>query len=234
MSENLISFYELANTLSMVFLIGLVILGGISLIAAALNYYFNNKKQSFKEKEKQEEEKYWMKRRELDTPLMSESRELTEQREELEEKHKAESKEIKEKVNKYEERNNTVNLLFDPIKYGLIAMLILIFTFTLFVSANIDGEFSAIRKIDNDGAGIQANAYYVVDYDYIEQDTLTVFVKNNTNQILDQAVVEEVNTGKTAMVESIEPGQEKIVTIEVYPRTDEDYKFQVKDIQFEE
>lgn len=234
MSENLLSIYQLANELSIVFLLGLVVLGAISLIAAALKYYFESKRQSFKEKEKQESEEYWKKRRELITPLMTESVELTEKREELEETHEIESKELKEKINKYEARKNTLELIVDPLKTGLIAMLIFIFVAMLFLSAGIDGEFSAIRKIDNDGVGVQATAYYVVDYDYVEQDTLTIFVKNNTNQILDQAVIEELNTGKAAIVESIEPGQEKIVTIEVYPRADEDYKFQVKDIQYKE
>lgn len=234
MSENLLSFYQLANELSLIFLIGLVVLGVISLIASALNYYFSNKKQSFEEKEKHEDEEYKKKRRELENPLVTESHEVTEQLKQLEEKHQSDSKELHSKVEKYSDKKETVEIIFNPIQGFLVAAVVCILFFSLFVGAQFDGEFSPIRKIENDGAGIQANAYYVVDYDYVEQDTLTVFVKNNTNQILDQAVVEEVNTGKTAMVESIEPGQEKVVTIEVYPRADEDYKFQVKDIQYEE
>lgn len=234
MSENLLNTLELSNKLTIVFVMALVILGVVLLVYSLLKAYFENRKVSFRTRESEENEKYWRKRSELSTPLASESVELTQQLEELEEEHEKETTYLRKKTEKNENRMSILETIGDFTIPYLIIVLIIVFVLMISVSAGLGGNIGTIQRIENDGVGVQANAYYVVDYDDVEQDTLTVFVKNNTNQVLDQAVVEEVNTGKTAIVESIEPGQEKIVTIDVYPRGEEDYTFKVEDIQFKE
>ena len=168
------------------------------------------------------------------SPLASESQEIKEQLEELEEKHTEDSKQIKEQLDKYKKRAEITDDIATPIKsiFGGVSLFFM-WIFLLF-GIDLGGSVGSLRTIEDNGNDVRPTAYMVVDYDYVDQETLTVFVKNESKQTLEQATVEEVNTGKTAIIESIEPGQEKIVTIDVYPTTDEEYEFELKDIQFKE
>ena len=81
---------------------------------------------------------------------------------------------------------------------------------------------------------VVVNAYYRVDYERVEQHTLTVFVKNNSDKTLDKALISEKVTGASAYVYTIEPGQEKIVSIVVYPNDTDKYEFEISNVEFKQ
>lgn len=232
MSEKIISLSNGGEVVTVIFLIVLGVLALVSIVSSILMYYFKKKKESFEKEEIEERNEYIKERRELNTPLASESQEISDRIEQLDLQHEQESEEIKEDIQKYKKRVDIIDLITEPVKVLLQLLAIFVFMIMLIMVNNMGADVSAIRPLETTGNGVEATAYYVVDYNYVDQDTLTVFVKNNSTQILDQAIVQEVNTGKTGVIESIEPGQEKIVTIDVYPNSDNNYDFEINDIQF--
>lgn len=75
---------------------------------------------------------------------------------------------------------------------------------------------------------------YDVNYYYgTEQKFLEVYIRNETSNIIKRAKVSEEKSGTTAFVEMIEPGQEKLIIIEVDPILD-DYYFVFSDIEIME
>lgn len=233
MSEKILASQEGVITLMLIFLIAGAIWLVVSIISWAITYYCNKKKAAFEEKEEQENADYRKRRSELAySPAATESQEIKEQLDELELEHEEETKEIKEQLDKYKKRERVADEIATPLKAIFGGVAGVVFWFFLMFAINLGGTLGTLRTIEDNGNDVRATAYMVVDYDYVDQDTLTVFVKNESKQIVDQAIVEEVNTGKSAVIESIEPGQEKIVSIDVYPTSEEEYKFELKDIQF--
>lgn len=233
MSEKILASQEGVITLMLIFLIAGAIWLVVSIISWAITYYCNKKKAAFEEKEEQENAEYRKRKSELaNSPAASLSQEIDDKLYELQMQHQEEADEIKEQLDKYKKREEAVDNIASTLKaifggiFGFAFWLFLIF------AIDLGGSVGTLRTIEDNGNDVRATAYMVVDYDYVDQDTLTVFVKNESKQTVQQAVVEEVNTGKSAVIESIEPGQEKIVSIDVYPTYEEEYKFELKDIQF--
>lgn len=235
MSEKILAFQEGVVVLFLIFLIAGALWLVVTFTSWLITCYCDKKKRSLEKEERQELEEYRKSRDELAySPLASESQEIKEKLEELDEEHEEESKQVKEQLDKYKKRAKITDDIATPIKTILSGVALFFMWIFLLFGIDLGGSVGTLRTIEDNGNDVRPTAYMVVDYDYVDQDTLTVFVKNESKQTLEQATVEEVNTGRTAIIESVEPGQEKIVTIDVYPTSDEEYEFELKDIQFKE
>lgn len=86
-----------------------------------------------------------------------------------------------------------------------------------------------VQKIQTDGISLEG--YYTVDYDGVDNlVTTSLFVKNNTDNWLDNAKVCETSSKKCILVENLKPGEETIVSIVTSKLNN--YNFEVQDVQF--
>ena len=61
-----------------------------------------------------------------------------------------------------------------------------------------------------------------------------MFVKNNSNKTLNNARIKEKNSGEISYIDYLEPNQEKIVSFNVYSYSNDDYEFEIEDVEFKE
>ena len=116
----------------------------------------------------------------------------------------------------------------------LILCCFMLYCLTVFASC-IGGNVDTLHKVTNvENEGVAITAYYIVEYKGVDQKTVTVFVKNNSNKALESACIVENKTNEKSNVEYIEPGQEKIVSFEIYPEQNDDYNFKIEDVKFKE
>lgn len=233
MSEKIIALTNGANTVSVIFLVALAVLGVVCLVHSIVMRKLKEKKEALEIEAKEEVDEFIEEKVKLTTsPLLTESEDLQEELKELEENHKIDSEEYREEINEYRDKLNKADFIGSTVKLVLIISACILFYVMTIVGFDLDADSTFIRPIENSGDSINATAYYVIDFEYVDQDTLTVFVKNNTKQELDQATVFEVKTGESTVIENLDPGQEKIVSFEIYPNSDDEYQFEIKDIQF--
>ena len=142
-----------------------------------------------------------------------------------------EENELNSNVAKYEKKLERVDNL-KPVEYGALVLAIVFIVFALITNGMVGGSFSKLRKVDCEDMNLSINAYYVVRYEDVDQVTLTVFVKNNSDKSLRSAQITQKGTNNTAIVRNIDSGEEKIVTIDTYYSGD--YEFMFENIEFVE
>lgn len=72
----------------------------------------------------------------------------------------------------------------------------------------------------------------MVDYRNVEQNTLTIYIKNNSEKPLKSAVVKQKGTNNSGVINSLEPGEEKIVSFNSYDSND--CEFVIENVNFQQ
>lgn len=101
--------------------------------------------------------------------------------------------------------------------------------------SNVDGgqisHLHSVSSVVKDD--IKVNAYYVIAYNYIDDVvTLSVFVQNNSDKVLESGVLIEEKTEATIDIEKMEPNEERIISFTT--KKTESYNFNLSDIKFAE
>ena len=149
----------------------------------------------------------------------------------MESKTEVLNSQIQDYSKKSESSKTNSNIIMSTVEVFLIVLLMLL----NFGRSCIGGDISYIVPIENNvNQDIAITAYYEVEYEGVSQKTLTVFVRNDSQKILENAILKEKKSGNTVDVKTLEPGEEKIVSINVYSLTDSDYEFELLDINFKE
>lgn len=137
------------------------------------------------------------------------------------------------KIKALDKKYNAVSGFLSVIKTGLSVTVWVLLMYVLLLSNSLGGSFSGVREVkDTSKDNIVVSAYYRIDYERVEQDTLTVFVKNDSDKVLDKATISEKATKASANVYNLEPGQEKIVSIAIFPNGEDKYEFEINDVEF--
>lgn len=145
------------------------------------------------------------------------------------------SKQYDEIIDKYKRKADFFNQGIVIIVTVFVLISVLCMIVVAIESTDMGGHFSSIRVVENVCfEDIIIEGYYNIDYANVEQDTLVIFIKNNSTRVLESAKITESNTNTSEYVYQLEPGQEKILTIEVYPNADNEYNFEISDIEFKE
>ena len=80
----------------------------------------------------------------------------------------------------------------------LFQYLLYYFLFILLIETEVSGSISDIRQIQNTSTkGINLTAYYVIDYDASDQQTITVIVRNDSKKTLESADITESRTNSS-------------------------------------
>lgn len=157
--------------------------------------------------------------------------EIVQQILEIEENEKTSCEYLEKDVVKYKLILNKVeNIKFIQYVSGVVCLIIFFITFIL--SPFVGGSFSNLNKVDYEEMNLKVTAYYVVSYKNVDQITLTVFVKNNSDKSLRSAQITQKGTNNTSFVRNLDSGEEKIVTIDTY--TGDNYEFIFENIEFVE
>ena len=142
-------------------------------------------------------------------------------------------KEVDDKIKVLDKRYNAIDSFLSALRIGGFVIFWTVWICFIIVGGSIGGSVKDIREVkDTAKDNIAVTAYYRVDYERVEQDTLTVFVKNESDKVLDKATISEKETGASTNVYTLEPGQEKIVSIVVYPNKDGKYEFEISNVEF--
>ncbi len=235
MSENLFEIQALAQNV----MLGMAVVV-LVLIVVTLVYWFitgillwrkekvQNRERKFKESNRREVENLRMQSFDAE----DESRnELLNKIKDIEKNEELELEIYKEKVEKFDKGIKIVDST-KIIQYLCGAILFVLFYIILFISLFRGTSTSDLIKLDYVEQDVQLTAYYVVDYRSVEQNTLTVFVKNNSEKTLESAVVKQKGTNYYNVVNNIEPGEEKIVSINSYDNRD--YEFVIENVNFQQ
>lgn len=148
--------------------------------------------------------------------------------------------ELQEKIDENDKKREKLDKAYSLTEKvsGVLArialpILAILFLFMLLIETEVGGSISDIRQIENTSTkGINLTAYYVIDYDASDQQTITVIVRNDSKKTLESADITESRTNSSETINFLEPGQEKIVSIDIYTDGNDEYSFSVDDIKF--
>ena len=148
--------------------------------------------------------------------------------------------ELQEKIDENDKKREKLDKAYSLTEKvsGVLArialpILAILFLFILLIETEVGGSISDIRQIENTSTkGINLTAYYVIDYDASDQQTITVIVRNDSKKTLESADITESRTNSSETINFLEPGQEKIVSIDIYTDGDDEYNFSVDNIKF--
>ena len=234
MSESLIHTTMLLSTLNAFFSI-LLLIGGVGfLIYVLVMWYLEKKKDYFLQLKRNDRNKYDRMSMDIIESNNYTSEEKKEKQKNIDEEHEGNQEVYGKSYDKYRKRAEFVEEIGKPLGYVVVFMLSFTFLAYLLFAIGIGGNVNNIKPIEYNDESAYASAYYVVDYEKMEQVTLTVFVRNNSNKVLKSATLNEGNTSSSVQVENIEPGQEKLVSLTVYPLKDDNYKFELTNVEFYE
>ena len=235
MSENLFEIQSLSQSLSTMYSVAMLVFAIVAWIIIGLSSRFESKKGK---SEKDLREMKWdnnerIRKLELEAISAEDERkdEIAKEIEAIKEKENEVENELNSNVAKYEKKLERVDNL-KPVEYGALILAIVFIVFALITNGMVGGSFSKLRKVDCEDMNLSINAYYVVRYEDVDQVTLTVFVKNNSDKSLRSAQITQKGTNNTAIVRNIDSGEEKIVTIDTYYSGD--YEFMFENIEFVE
>lgn len=235
MSENLFEIQSLSQSLSTMYSVAMLVFAIVAWIIIGLSSRFESKKGK---SEKDLREMKWdnnerIRKLELEAISAEDERknEIAKEIEAIKVKENEVKNELNSNVAKYEKKLERVDNL-KPVEYGALILAIVFIVFALITNGMVGGSFSKLRKVDCEDMNLSINAYYVVRYEDVDQVTLTVFVKNNSDKSLRSAQITQKGTNNTAIVRNIDSGEEKIVTIDTYYSGD--YEFMFENIEFVE
>lgn len=235
MSENLFEIQSLSQSLSTMYSVAMLVFAIVAWIIIGLSSRFESKKGK---SEKDLREMKWdnnerIRKLELEAISAEDERkdEIAKEIEAIKVKENEVENELNSNVAKYEKKLERVDNL-KPVEYGALVLAIVFIVFALITNGMVGGSFSKLRKVDCEDMNLSINAYYVVRYEDVDQVTLTVFVKNNSDKSLRSAQITQKGTNNTAIVRNIDSGEEKIVTIDTYYSGD--YEFMFENIEFVE
>lgn len=235
MSEFLINNMIVVQYLVLIFEYGLLVLGLLYLYRVVRQEHFEKKIEKCEEQRNEARDDYLYSITHTDRELLTEdedySKKLDDKRKEMESKTEVLNSQIQDYSKKSESSKTNSNIIMSTVGVFLIVLLMLL----NFGRSCIGGDISYIVPIEeNVNQDIAITAYYEVEYEGVNQKTLTVFIRNDSQKILENAVLKEKKSGNTVEVKTLEPGEEKIVSINVYSLTDSDYEFELLDINFKE
>ena len=235
MSEFLINNMIVVQYLVLIFEYGLLVLGLLYLYRVVRQEHFEKKIEKCEEQRNEVRDEYLYSITHTDRELLTEdedySKKLDDKRKEMESKTEVLNSQIQDYSKKSESSKTNSNIIMSTVGVFLIVLLMLL----NFGRSCIGGDISYIVPIEeNVNQDIAITAYYEVEYEGVNQKTLTVFIRNDSQKILENAVLKEKKSGNTVEVKTLEPGEEKIVSINVYSLTDSDYEFELLDINFKE
>ena len=117
-----------------------------------------------------------------------------------------------------------------------IVMGILVATFTILALARayfctgIGGNISEIHKVsDVCNNGVCVEAYYTVKYNGVDQETMTIFVRNTLPVTVKNATIKEHITNRVVSIQDLDKDEERILSFEIFPQ--EGYRFEVESIE---
>ena len=117
-----------------------------------------------------------------------------------------------------------------------IVMGILVATFTILALARayfctgIGGNISEINKVsDVCNNGVCVEAYYTVKYNGVDQETMTIFVRNTLPVTVKNATIKEHITNRVVSIQDLDKDEERILSFEIFPQ--EGYRFEVESIE---
>ena len=235
MSEFLINNMIVVQYLVLIFEYGLLVLGLLYLYRVVRQEHFEKKIEQCEEQRNEARDDYLNSISQFGHELLTEdgdySEKINDKRKEMEKSNETYNAKIQEYEKKSKKTKTRSNIIMSTIGVFLIVLLMLL----NFGRSCIGGDISYIVPIENNvNQDIAITAYYEVEYEGVSQKTLTVFVRNDSQKILENAILKEKKSGNTVDVKTLEPGEEKIVSINVYSLTDSDYEFELLDINFKE
>lgn len=149
-------------------------------------------------------------------------------------------KELDENIKVIEQRQGKLESLynfFDSSIYNLAITVIVVFVLGLMISnqivSEVSGDVSSIIEVKNTTSQeVSVTAYYQIEYEGVHQKTLTVFVRNDSKNVLESANIIETKSNSQETIKYLEPGQEKIISIDIYQNNQEDFQFTIDNIKF--
>ena len=233
MSENLFRIQSLAQSLCTWMVLAFLVFAIASVVYLVVSEYFDTKKRKAEKDLREIRDGSQSKIRDLELEKISATQERKEEiiKEivEIEDNEKEASKDLEAVVTKYEKKyNNVDNLKY--VQYAAGGVVVFILFIVLLLGPLTGGSFSSLRRVDYGEMDLNVTGYYLVTYNKVDQVTLTVFVKNNSDKSLRSAQITQKGTNNTAFVRNLDSGEEKIVTIDTYPS--ESYEFVFDNIEY--
>lgn len=223
MSQKIIEATQTANSYGYIYVAVLGILLIAIIIGGIVKYIYTKKEQNYSKK-----------RRELlDISRENTANQLEDENEDEEEDLDAEINTLNDKI----EKTHTISEKLEDINMYIGAALAISFFVGLFIlsllTSSLTPESSYINEVkDTVYDNVRVNAYYTIEYSNSDKLTLAVFVKNESNEALESAWLVEENTSSKVEIRYLEPGEEQIYTMEVYPTKDKNYEFKLEQIEF--
>lgn len=235
MSESLLKNTEILGDLLLVWIIVFFVFIIASIVYSIIKAHYGKKRNGYAKAKINVRDRYFDKLNDLDNQLDTEVEGQVEYKEKLKEQKDAEI----DSLNTLEEKYDKLYRKCDNIMTNISTVLCVVFIGTLFLiwiaCSTIGGSFSDIKRIDNvTTENIEAKAYYVIDYEGVQQKTITVFVKNNSDKTLYNANIVETNSGVSQDILTLDPNEEKIVSFNVYSNDGSDYEFKIENVEFKE
>ena len=223
MSQKIIEATQTANSYGYIYVAVLGILLIAIIIGGIVKYIYTKKEQKYSKK----------RRKLLDISRENTANQLEDENEDEEEDLDAEINTLNGKI----EKTHTVSEKLEDINMYIGAALAISFFVGLFIlsllTSSLTPESSYINEVkDTVYDNVRVNAYYTIEYSNSDKLTLAVFVKNESNEALESAWLVEENTSSKVEIRYLEPGEEQIYTMEVYPTKDKNYEFKLEQIEF--
>lgn len=148
-----------------------------------------------------------------------------------------EQKKITEKLDENEHdiklidsKNNTELGIFKVVMCILIATFTILTLARAYFCTGIGGNISEIHKVsDVCNNGVCVEAYYTVKYNGVDQETMTIFVRNTLPVTIKNANIREHITNRVVSIQDLDQNEERILSFEIYPQ--EGYRFEVESIE---
>lgn len=233
MSNEIIHMAEVTSRIAMLGIIVLLIFFGIDIISSLMEVYYSKKIK----KHSEEAQKLENKCREISSYIPRElETEITDQDDEVLKSQKELLNQInqeKDMRDKYRNKNDNLDNWTHNSSIACLVTWVILLIFVIIRSCCSGGSVHNINKVtDVRNNDVVVTAYYNVTYASVEQETLTIFVKNESNKPLYKATIVEKNTGASTTIENLDLGQEKITSMVVYPTDDGNYEFEINDIEY--
>ena len=149
----------------------------------------------------------------------------------------AEEKKLAKKIDKNEHdiklidsKNNAEVGIFKIVMGILVATFTILALARAYFCTGIGGNISEIHKVsDVCNNGVCVEAYYTVKYNGVDQETMTIFVRNTLPVTVKNATIREHITNRVVSIQDLDKDEERILSFEIFPQ--EGYRFEVESIE---